>query len=103
VQERRYDQFARRALRACEQGRRLRRRSVQRLVLAHGFQVMNLDPACFFAAIFWGKKLHEIKSEEKTRAHRVPFTFLLLAHTRTQISVVLVLRKAIKQRGRTRQ
>ena len=57
---------------------------------------MNLDPACFFAAIFWGKKLHEIKSEEKTRAHRVPFTFLLLAHTRTQISVVPCSEKSYK-------
>ena len=66
VQERRYDQFARRAVLARQQGRRLRRRSLRRLVLADGLQVINLDSASssssFFLQFFGGKKVHEIKS-----------------------------------------
>jgi len=55
VQERRYDQFARRAVRAREQGRRRRCRSVRRLVLADGLQVMNQIHACFLLQFFGAK------------------------------------------------
>jgi hypothetical protein len=48
AQERRSDQFARRAVRARQQGRRLRRRGVRRHVPSDGLPVMNLDPAFFF-------------------------------------------------------